>query len=156
MELYKLKNSDSAIKLSFQGWLERACDSSGVSEGLAMWLLNFFVVESPAALLTICLKPKIDRVDYWEGRRGVEKRERIYVFVEAANYLLNFDATNNVVAIAITKIEAFKQRPGRTTMSFIEALKDKALRREDTFYEQQTMSIFVKGLTLNVRNIMRI
>lgn len=46
---YKFDDDDPITALAFLGQLKRACDSNGVSEGVAMWLLSFFNANSPVA-----------------------------------------------------------------------------------------------------------
>lgn len=55
-------------------------------------------------------------------------QERIYAYAKAANYLINFYATNNVIAKAAAEVETFKQLLEETAVSFAEVLKEKALR----------------------------
>lgn len=89
------------------------------------------------------MTPWKDKGDYLYKRRGIEKQKHIYAYVKTVNYLLNSFATDNVIAETATKVEAFKQRPVQTAVSFDEALKDNAQKCEEAFLEQRAKSIFV-------------
>lgn len=156
MKPYKFEDSDQVKILSFPGQFKRACDSNGVLEGLAMWLLSFFMAKSPAASLTAEVTSEKDPGDYFDRCRGVKRQERIYAYFKVANYRLSSYATKDVIAKAAADTGIFKQRPGQTAVRFAKALKDKALRCSDASPEQRTKSIFVEDLFLNVRGSMRL
>lgn len=113
MKPYKFENSDPVTKLSFLGQFKIAIDSNSVSEGVEMWLLTSFTARSPAASLTIWMTPSKDHENKLDGRRGVEVLEQIYAYVEATNYLLKSYVADDVIAKALTGIEALKNVPDK-------------------------------------------
>lgn len=108
-----------------------------------------------AASLTIRLSARKDVDVPALVRRKIKGQGRIYTFVEAVNYLLNSYATENVIAEAASVIKPFMKFHNQTTGLFDKALMDKALRCGNIFPEQCTKSIFVKLLSLNKRDFMR-
>lgn len=64
---------------------------------------------------------------------GKEKQERIYTSVEAANYLLNSYATDNVIGNSKLLLKLFKKYNSQTAVQLAEALEDKALRSVDAY-----------------------
>lgn len=97
-----------------------------------MWRLLFFVTRSPVASLTIRLTPTNSDGVPLLLRQGIEDRERIYTYIDAVSYLLNSYATDDVIAKAASEIESCEKYNNNTAVQFVEALKDKALKCEDT------------------------
>lgn len=122
--------------LSFQGQFKRAYDFYGVLESVAMWLLPFLMVKSPAASLKTRMIPKKDSEQYWYDDHEVEGKKHIFAYVEAVSYLLNAYATDGVISKADAEFKAFKYRPGQTAVIFAEAHEDEAMRCGDAFSEQ--------------------
>lgn len=75
---YKFKDSDPALILLFLELFKNGWDSDSVSEGVATWLLHFFMVEPPTASLTIQMKLSKDRGDKLDEHRSVEEQECMY------------------------------------------------------------------------------
>lgn len=91
-----------------------------------MLVLSFFA-EFLTTLLTILLTPRKDLDVPATNRRGLKGQERIFTFVEAINYLLNANETDDVIAKAASKIESFEKFPNQTAAQIAKFLKDKAL-----------------------------
>lgn len=77
------------------------------------------------------------------------------MYIEAVNHVPNPYATDDVVAIAASEIESFKEYSSLTAVQFAEAVKDKSLRGGDAFLEQRSKSNLIDRLPLNVRDNMR-
>lgn len=114
------------------------------------------MAKSPAASLTIYLTSRKDVDASTLVRREFKGQKRIYLHVEAVNYLLNAYATNDEIANVASKIESFKKLSSQTAAQFADALKVKALQCRNGFSKKQTKSIFVKGIPLYVQDNMRI
>lgn len=72
--------------------------------------LSFFVAKAPVAFLTNRLAQRKDLENNLEERLSVEKQKHVYAYVEPANFVLNLYATDDVIAKATAKVEAFEQR----------------------------------------------
>lgn len=131
MKQFRFDDSNPVTVLSFMGQFKRSYDFDGVYEGAAMRLLPFFMDEYPAASLTVCVTPRIDVDAPAIVHREVEGYVRIYAQVEAVNYLLNSYATDDVIKKAASDIELFKKVFIQTSIQFLEALKNEALRIGD-------------------------
>lgn len=154
---YKSEDSDPVTILSVLGQFKQACDSNGVPEGVATWLLPFSMAKSPAASITICLTPTNNYDAPLLVPRKIDGQERIYTSIETVSYLPISYAIDVVIAKAALEIELFRKYSAQTAVQLPEALKDKGLRRGDVSHKQHTKSNFLfERITMNVQEKMRV
>lgn len=127
MNPYKIDDADPISVLSFLGQVERACDSNGVSEKVAMWLLQFSIKKFQAASLTIRLTRKQGDDIPNMMDRGRDEQERIHTYIEAVNYLLRSYATDDAKARASSKTESLKKLTHQNAVQYAKVLKNKSL-----------------------------
>ena len=104
--------------ISVLGFLERfrgACDQSGVSEGAAMWCLQFYLTGPARSILQSRLgmiSMAVD-ADHSEMRKSSK---------EAMNYLLCTYATDEVIVEAYTETVSYRQSSGTTESDYSQRL----------------------------------
>lgn len=131
MELFRFDDFNAVTFVSFLRRFKRACDSIGVSEGVAKRLLLFFTFKYSAASLTISLTAKKKIVVPAIVHRWIKVQDRIISYVGASNFLLNAYATNDDVAKDALEIKSFKRLPNQTIVQLAKIFDDEAPRCED-------------------------
>lgn len=97
---------------------KRVCDSNGDSKSIAMWLLPFFMAESPAASVNIHLTSRKNVDASAIISRKIERQERICSYIEIVIYPRDAFPTGNVIVKEVLEIELFKMYSNQTAVQF--------------------------------------
>lgn len=92
MKAYKFDDKEPITILSILADFKRACDSNGVFEGIALWLLPAFIRDKPAFSLTVWMASHEDDEATHRPPKAGEKQ--MTTFVEHNKFLLKFYATD--------------------------------------------------------------
>lgn len=134
--------------ISFLSAFKLACDTNGVHEGAAMWLLHFFMKKPAAAALN-------SRISLPSKSHRRHKEGTLTTYCEVVNYLLETYATDDVIAETDAEILRFTQPPTKSPTEYAEALWNKALRCDRVYDEYVLKGIFIEGLHESIRHSMR-
>lgn len=104
------------------------CDVSGIPEGAAIWLINFFVkkLASSVFLTQLALKHKTQTRKPSSGTTMT-----LTTYQQIVNYLLSTYKTDKNIAHTMNEITMFTQTPNKSPSQYEEELESKGLQCED-------------------------
>lgn len=135
-------------RLRFLARFKDACNHNEVSEGAALWCMQYFLTGQAASLLQSRLSGATMAID---SQRG----EMLTSYPEAVNFLLMTYATDDAMAEALLEVEGYKKSTGVTETEFSNELWRRALRCGTVFSGNRLKGIFVEGVLPSIRTQLR-
>ena len=150
MEDHKFDGNDKIRVLSFLVAFRSACDTMGIHEGAAVYLITSFMSGNPQQ----DLKSRLElRSGPFRGSRS--RLTKLSTYCQVINYLLGAYADNQIISRSHNDIIRMQQLPDQSPVRFKDELWKK-MARCGPVYSQETMThYFVEGLNENIRNLVR-
>lgn len=138
--------------LVFLKEFRNAYESVVIHEGVARWLVSYFMKMSALSSLETRLSPRKIRAS------GLHD-EKLSTYVEVVTHFLGTYATNNIIAQTMKELEFYKQTPGVSAALYAMNLYTNALRCRIVCVKKRVTSLFAEGLNElkcnNIRNYLR-
>ena len=139
MRSHTFSGQDPIAVLGLLARLKMACDHNGITEGAAVWRLQFYLTGQAHVLLQSRLNENTMAVD-------VERRELLRPYPQVVNVLLRTYGTDEVISEAVGDVTSFCQSSNMTEEVYSNHLWDKALRCGTVFSDRRLRSLSVEGL----------
>lgn len=147
----KFSGGDPINILGFLTRFKDACNHNSIHEGVAVWLLQYFVNGTAPDNLQARLQTSTSMIV-----DSHEETDVLKTYPEVVNYLLKAYATDEEIATAYAEVISCKQETNKTETEFAEQGRTKARRCGLDFSERRLKSIFVDrllpGIQATVRN----
>ena len=144
MKNHSFSGDDPIAVLGFLSRFRNACDKNDISEGAALWCLQFYLTGTAHSILESRLTGGTMAVD-------VDRTEMIHSYKEAVNFFLKTYATDEEIALAYNEVTSFHQSTNMSETEFSQKLWSRALRCGTVFSDRRMKSLFTEGLLPSTR-----
>ena len=148
MKDHAFSGDDPITVLGFLARYKDACDKNEISEGAALWAVQFFLKGQAGALVKSRLAGQTMAMDS-------ERGELLTCYKELVNFLLHTYATDDVMAETVADVEGLKQSTSMTETGFSDELWRRALRCGTVFSSRRIRGYFVEGVLPAIRTQLR-
>ena len=139
---------DPIAILGFLARYKDACNHNEISEGDALWCMQYFLTGQAATLVQARLSGNTMAID-------AKRNEMLTNYSELVNFLLHNYATDDAMAEALADVEGFKQTTALTERQYSDELWKRALRCGTVFSSNRMKGYFVEGVLPAIRSQLR-